>query len=460
VPPSASIDRPLVGALAVKRLRDLAAGERETLLARATAAIFDEELGRSVSAVVEDVRANGDAAVVRALERFDGVDCAPDGLRVRPDEIAAAARSVPAGVLAAIRRGLSNIRAFNERVLEGASWLVELEPGVVVGERTRPIASAGLFVPSGKGSFPSVLMHIGTPAVVAGVERVAVVVPPAAGGLEIDPAVLAVADELRLRDVFRANGPAGIAALAYGTETIPKVDKIVGPGSPAVTAAQIQVQAHGCTTVMLFGPSESMTVADDTADPAVLAADLLNEAEHGADSAALVVTPSESLVAALDGEVERQLARLPEPRRAFAASAISRYGGALLVDDLAEACSFANAYAPEHLQIVTRNPDVVLERIEHAGEILLGPTPFSAANYVVGIPATLPTGGFARVSSGVSARTFVKTSSIGRVSGDALESLAPAIVALAEHEGFPAHAAAIRARGFGDAAAGSEKAER
>jgi histidinol dehydrogenase len=429
------------------------------LLERATEAIFDDELVRRVSAIADDVRVHGDAALVRALRRFDGVDCPPDRLRVEADEIETARCHVPAPVLDAVRRGIASIRAFNERALENASWTAELEPGVQVGERARPIDSAGLFVPSGKGSFPSVLMHIGTPAVIAGVERIAVVVPPLSGrGLEIDPAVLAVAGELDLRDVFRANGPAGVAALAFGTETIPKVSKVVGPGSPAVTAAQIGIQASGCTTVMLFGPSESLIVADDTSDPAVLAADLLNEAEHGADSASLVVTPSESLVVALDREVEQKLARLPEPRRSFAASAISRFGGAVLVDDLDEACSFANAYAPEHLQLVTRDPERLLERIEHAGEILLGPTPFAAANYVLGVPATLPTGGFARVSSGVTARTFIKTSSIGRVSAEALESLAPAIVALAEHEGFPAHAAAIEARGVGKATGSGAKA--
>jgi histidinol dehydrogenase len=276
-----------------------------------------------------------------------------------------------------------------------------------------------------------------------------VLVPPSAGeGIGVDPAVLVVAEELGLRDVFRVNGPAGIAACAFGTETFPRVSRIVGPGSPAVTAAQIQVQAFGCSTVMLFGPSESMVIADDGADPVLLAADLLNEAEHGSDSAALLVTASESLVTAVDGEIERQLGSLPEWRRRFAADAISDLGGAILVDDLDEACAFASEYAPEHLQLQTRDPEALLAKIEHAGEILLGPTPFSAANYVIGVPATLPTGGYARVSSGVTARTFVKTSSVGRVTPEALARLGPAIVALAEYEQFPAHAQAIRARGL------------
>lgn len=436
-----------MGALAVRRLEGLAPEERRRLLERATAAIFDPGLVAGVREIVEDVRAHGDDAVVRALARFDGVDCTADRLRVSAAEFEAARAAVSPELLAAIRQGIARIRAFNEHVLERASWRAELEPGLVVGERSGPIDSAGLFVPSGKGSFPSVLMQIGTPAAVAGVPQVAVVVPPLAGrGCEVDPAVLVVAGELGLEDVFRANGPAGVAALAVGTETIPRVSMVVGPGSPAVTAAQIQVQVLGCSTVMLFGPSESLVIADETADPVLLAADLLNEAEHGSDSAALLVTPSETLVAAVAEQVDAQLVRLPEPRRSYAAAAVSDYGGAIVVADLDEACAFANEYAPEHLQIVTGDPEALLPRLEHAGEILLGPTPFSAANYVIGIPATLPTGRFARVSSGVTARTFVKTSSIGRVSPGALARLAPAILALAEHEGFPAHARAIRAR--------------
>jgi histidinol dehydrogenase len=438
-----------VGTLAVRRLRDLSSEDRRTLLARATARVFEPELTASVQAIVEDVRDRGDAAVCDALSRFDGVELPPERLRVAEDEIAAARADVSEELLDAIRVGLANIRAFNERLLESCSWTDELAPGLLVGERTGPIASAGLFVPAGKGSFPSVLMHLGGPAVAAGVPEIVVLTPPLTGRSgEVDQAVLAVAGELGLRQVFRVNGPAGIAACAFGTETIPRVVKVVGPGSPAVTAAQILVQAYGCSTVMLFGPSESLIIADDTAELSLLAADLINEAEHGDDSAALVVTSSEQLVAAVDAEVERQLADLPEWRRTFAEASLSRYGGAVLVRDLNEACDFANAYAPEHLQLAVRDPDDLLTRIEHAGEILLGQTPFAAANYLLGVPNTLPTGGYARLSSGVTSRTFFKASSVARASGEALALLAPGVKALARHEGFPAHEAAIRARGL------------
>ncbi len=437
-----------MGRLAVRRLSTLPADERARILARSTAAIFDDELRRSVGEIIEDVRQDGDAAVSRALARFDGVDCPPDRLRAQPDEFARARESLDPAVVEAIRVGIANIRAFNEHVVAGATWRAEIAPGIEAGEEAGPIDAVGLFVPSGKGSFPSVLMQIGTPAVVAAVPTVAVLVPPTRGGTEIDPAILVVAEELGLKNVYRVNGPAGIAAAAFGTDSIPRVSRVVGPGSPAVTAAQIAVQAHGCSTVMIFGPSESVIVADDSADPRILAADLLNEAEHGPDSASLLLTQSEQLVEQVSVEVERQLDLLPDWRRGFAESSISRFGGAFLVNDLDEAAAFVNEYAPEHLQLVTREPEALLAKIEHAGEVLLGDTPFAAANFVLGVPATLPTGRFARVSSGVTARTFLKTSSVARSSGEALARLAPAIIALAEHEGFPAHANAIRERGL------------
>jgi histidinol dehydrogenase len=437
-----------MGRLAVRRLSSLPDDERARILARSTAAIFDDELRRSVGAIVEDVRRDGDVAVSRALARFDRVECPPDELGARPEEFARARKLLDPAVVDAIRVGIANIRAFNERVVMGASWRAEIAPGVEVGEEAGPIDAVGLFVPSGKGSFPSVLMQIGTPAVVAAVPTVVVLAPPVRGRTEIDPAVLVVAEELGLESVYRVNGPAGIAAAAFGTASIPRVSRVVGPGSPAVAAAQIAVQAHGCSTVMVFGPSESVIVADDSADPRLLAADLLNEAEHGPDSASLLLTHSDQLVERVSAEVERQLDLLPEWRRGFAESSISQLGGAFLVEDLDEAAAFVNEYAPEHLQLATRNPQALLSKIEHAGEVLLGDTPFAAANFVLGVPATLPTGGFARVSSGVTARTFLKTSSVGRSSREALERLAPAIIALAEHEGFPAHANAIRERGL------------
>ncbi len=432
----------------VLRWSELSEEQRGQLLERGIRAIFDPHLQEAVAEIVEDVREHGDAAVCRALEKFDGCQVAPDRLRVSEEEFADARSHVPQAVLEAIRVGIENVRAFNEELVREREWRTEIRPGLTVGEKMTPIASAGLFIPSGKGSFPSVLVQIGTPATVAGVPELAVVVPPVPGGSgEIDPAVLCVADELGIRDVFRVNGPAGIAALAFGTESIPRVRKVLGPGSPPVQAAQIACQQFGCHTQMLLGPSESLILADDTADPRLLAADLLNEAEHGPDSSSVLVTDSEALVGELQPEIAAQMAELPEPRRAYAMAALGENGGAVLVADLDEAIEVTNLYAPEHMQIVAADEEAVLARIEHAGEILLGQmTPVSLANYVIGVPAALPTGAFARVTGGVTAETFMKKASIARADAQALEALSDSVLALAEHEGFPAHAAAIRAR--------------
>jgi histidinol dehydrogenase len=422
--------------------------ERARSTTRGLDKIFDPAFRESIVEVIDDVRAHGDVAVARALKQFDGCDVDPTALRVDEREFAEARAVVPPALVTAIRDAIDHVRRFNEQLTARGDWSVESEPGLIVGEKTSPIASAGLFVPSGKGSYPSVLVQIGTPAVVAGVPEVAVVVPPVPGsGGEVDPAVLVVAEELGLSNVFRANGPAGIAALAFGTETIPKVRKVLGPGSPAVTCAQVEVQRFGTVTTMLLGPSESLILADDGADPRLLAADLLNEAEHGPDSSSVLVTDSETLLAAAQREVARQLAELPEPRRTYAATALGTNGGAILVDNLEQATEVANAYAPEHMQIAVRDEEGVLSRIRDAGEILVGQwTTVSAANYIIGCPASLPTGGFAKVSGGVTADAFRKRSAVARADRRALLRMKDSITALAQHEGFPAHEAAVRIR--------------
>lgn len=431
----------------------MTAEERRRIMGRSTADIFAAENLDRVRAIYDDVRARGDDALVEALRRFDGVEISVAEIRVDEAEIQRALREVRPDVQEAIAASIAAVRRYNERALQGDSWLEQFEPGVVLGEKSTPMDRVGLYVPSGKGSFPSVLVQIAAPAVVAGVPEIAVVLPPSGGqGKRVDPAVLVAAAQLGVREIYRANGPSGVAALALGTPTIRKVRKIAGPGSPAVTAAQMLAQLEGIDVAMLFGPSESLIIADDSADPRILAADFLNEAEHGHDSASILLTPSRELVEAVAREVVVQLAALPERRRAFAESATTHYGGAIVVSDLDEAIAFANEYAPEHMQVATRDPLFVLGRLHNAGEILLGQdTPISAANFAIGVPATLPTGGFAHVSSAVTAHSFRKRSSIAYIDRPALSGMAHTVLALAEHEGFPQHAASIRIRDLGGA---------
>ncbi len=426
--------------------------ERSSVIQPASGRLFDDTLRTSVTELIEDVRHHGDDAVVRALQQFDQCTVATRELRASEAEFEDAEHQVSTALKQAIRDSITRVRRFNEHLLQERDWRLEIEPGLMVGEKTTPIESAGLFVPSGKGSFPSVLVQIGTPAVVARVPTIAVVVPPVPGsGGRIDPAVLFAARELGISNVFRSNGPAGIAALAFGTATIPQVLKVLGPGSPPVAMAQLEVQRYGCLAHVLLGPSESLIIADGSADPQLLAADLLNEAEHGPDSSSYLVTPDARLINAVQAEVAAQLAALPEPRRGYAARSLGENGGALLVTDLEQAADVANRIAPEHMQIATRDDDFVLDRIRNAGEILLGQwTPISAANYVIGVPAALPTTRFARVTSGVTAEVFVKRSSIARASRQALDGMRDTVLTYARHEGFPAHGAAVQIRRTGE----------
>jgi len=423
--------------------------EREAVCHRGLDDIFDPHLRESIGAIIEDVRANGDEAVCRALRDHDRIDLQPAQLRVSADELAAA--EVSGAVDSAIDAAITNLRTFNDAVRErAADWWIESTPGMFVGEKITPIASAGLFVPSGKASYPSVAYQLAVPAVVAGVAEIALVVPPVPGGSgEVDPAVLVVCRKLGITNVFRVNGPAGIAALGFGTESIPKVRKVVGPGSPAVTCAQVEMQRHGVATMMLLGPTESVVIADEHADVMRLAADLLIEAEHGTDSAVLLVTTSARLADATEAELAVQIADLPDVRATAARAALGLNGGCILVDSLSEAAAVVNRYAPEHLQLAVAEPDrqATLDLLTEAGEILLGQhTPFSAANYLIGCPASLPTSGFAHVSSGITVEAFLKRTAVARADESALREMTPAILALADHEGFAAHAAALRRR--------------
>jgi len=422
---------------------------RASLMERGLDDIFDPGLRASIGELIEDVRIRGDAAVCDALATFDRIDLDPDGLRVTDNEVDSAA--VSDAVDRSIDDAIVHLRMFNEAQMErAADWQIESEPGLTVGEKFTPISSAGLFTPSGKASYPSVAYQLAVPAVVAGVPELALVVPPVPGGSgEVDPAVLVVCRKLGIRNVFRVNGPAGVAALGFGTESIPKVRKVVGPGSPAVTIAQVEMQRYGTVTMMLLGPTESMVIADDSADPELLAADLLIEAEHGVDSSVVLLTPSATLADAVDVEVDRQLELLPGVRADSARAALGPNGGCVIVDDLATATAVANEFAAEHLQVVVRDDDVddVLENLVNAGEVLVGQhTPFSAGNFLIGCPASLPTSGYAHVSSGITADTFRKRVAVARADSRAAARMAPSVIALAEHEGFPAHAAALRLR--------------
>ncbi|MCK5199060.1 MAG: histidinol dehydrogenase, partial [Spirochaetales bacterium] len=321
----------------------------------------------------------------------------------------------------------------------------EIRPGLFAGEKSIPIESAGLYVPRGRGSFPSMLYMLAVPAAVAGVERICVITPPGEDG-EVDPGCLYAAKLCGIDEVYRVGGAHGIAALAYGTESIPAVHKITGPGSMYVTAAKRIL--YGTVDVGLpAGPSESVILADSDADPWNLALDLLVEAEHGSDSSAVLITTSDDVAEKTAENIEKLISDLTEPRRTFVSDVFKGYGAIFLVDSIEEGAELVNAFAPEHLQLKTKEPFSTLSLIKNAGEILLGENiPFSAANYVTGVNAVLPTGGNARTWSAVSVRDFIKYSSVVYADKNGYEDFKDHVITLSDYEGFVTHGNALKLR--------------
>lgn len=395
--------------------------------------------------VIEAVRARGDEALVEYVRQFDAKDYSAADLRASAADFERAYAEVGAEVVEAIRHAHANIQRFHAEQLPEPMWFMEVERGVMAGEKITPIASAGLYVPRGKGAFPSVMLMLTVPAKVAGVPRVVVVTPPNPQG-KADPAALVAADIAGVREVYAVGGMAAVAGLAFGTQTLPRVSKIVGPGSSYVSAAKRLL--YGVVDVGLpAGPSESIILCDESADPRLAALDLLVEAEHGPDSAALLVTHSRPLADQVLSLLPEYIAELPDWRRQFVENVLSGYGGILLTGSLEESIAFVNAYAPEHLEVLTADPFSTLNRIQNAGEILLGGyTPIPTSNYTLGLNAILPTGGFGRSFSSVSVWDFLKRSGIGYCNREGFERLYQTTVRLADYEDFPAHAMALRKR--------------
>jgi histidinol dehydrogenase len=395
--------------------------------------------------VIDQVQSRGDAAIVEYARKFDAANFQTEMLRARPADFDAARAEVSKDVIEAIHEAHDNIERFHREQMPEPMWFMEVQPGIMAGERVTPIASAGLYVPRGKGAFPSVMLMLATPAKVADVPRVVVVTPPTPEG-KADVASLVAAEICGVDEVYVVGGMQAVAALAYGTETIPKVNKIIGPGSSYVSAAKRLL--YGTVDVGLpAGPSESIILADEHVDPRFAALDLLVEAEHGPESAAILVTHSREVAEKVLELLPSYIAELPDWRQAFINNVLSNYGGILLTRNLDESIQFVNDYAPEHLEVLTNDPFVTLNKIRNAGEILLGSmTPIPTANYCLGLNAILPTGGFAKTFSSVSVQDFLKRSGVGYLSREGYERLQGITVTLADYEGFPAHAMAIRKR--------------
>lgn len=420
------------------RTSDFEQGFRALLAAKRE---VSRDVDDAAAAIIADVVARGDAALHDLSERFDRVDLAALGLRVTPEEIAAAARQVPEATRAALALARDRILAFHERQRpQDQAWTDAA--GVELGWRWSAIRAVGLYVPGGTAAYPSSVLMNAMPAKVAGCERIVMVVPTPGGVL--NPLVLLAAELAGVDEIYRVGGAQAVAALAYGTETIAPVSKIVGPGNAYVAAAKRRV--FGRVGIdMIAGPSEVVVLADRTANPDHVAADLLAQAEHDAVAQSILVTDDDGLAEAVAEAVARQLETLP--RRAIAEASWRDFGAVIRVGSLDEAVPLVDRLAPEHLEIIAAEAEALSRRIRDAGAIFLGPhTPEAIGDYVGGSNHVLPTARSARFASGLGVLDFMKRTSVLRCDAAALAALGPAAVALGEAEGLHGHARSVAMR--------------
>jgi histidinol dehydrogenase len=422
-------------------LSKLTAAQRQRLLRRTETDLSGYQ--SKVAAIIEAVRTEGDAALARFARDFDKAPVNANEIAATEADFYRADKRLDPTVREALEFAAHSIRRFHEDQMPEEMWMHEIRPGVFAGDRSRAIPSAACYIPRGKGAFPSAVLMTTIPAKIAGVKDLIVITPPGPDG-NLDDATLVAARMAGVERVFKAGGAQGIAAVAYGTETIPKVAKVIGPGSPWVAAAKRQV-SHLIDTGTPAGPSEVVILADDTIDGRLAALDLLVESEHGPDSSAYLVTWSRRVAEEALAAIPGYWAKMSEQRQEFSSSVLSGpIGGIVLARDEEEAIAFTNDYAPEHLEVLSKEPFQYLGRLNHAGEILLGEhTPTTLGNYVVGPSHVLPTSGWSRTASAVSVFDFLKRTSIAYVTSKGYPDLAHHARTLAQYEGFDGHANAV-----------------
>ena len=395
-----------------------------------------------VREIVTRVRNHGDRALLEYTEKFDRQVYTPEQLRVNGSELDAAYQQISKDLLRAIQVACQKIEAFHRQRVP-KSWVQFEEDEVVLGKRYTPVDRAGLYVPGGRASYPSTVLMNAIPAKVAQVPRIVMVTPPGQDG-KINPAVLVAAQEAGIEEIYRVGGAQAISALAYGTETIPNVDVITGPGNIFVTLAKKMV--YGTVGIdSLAGPSEVLVIADDRANPKYVAADLLAQAEHDPMAAAILITTDANLAKQVQQEVTKQLT--DHPRKILTEKAIAHYGLIVVVDSLETAAELSNLFAPEHLELEVAEPWDLISQIRHAGAIFIGDsTPEATGDYLAGPNHTLPTSGAARYASALGVETFMKHSSLIQYSATALKKMSSTIQILAQAEGLPSHSDSVKFR--------------
>ena len=400
-----------------------------------------EAVDKAVAAIIADVRARGDAALIDYTARFDGVTLSADHLRIGGEDIDAAVAGIDPGLTAALDLAATRIEAFHQAQKPVDLRLTDAA-GLTLGMRWTPLDSVGLYVPGGKAAYPSSVLMNAIPARTAGVDRIAMCVPAPGGTL--NPLVLAAARRAGVSEIYRVGGAQAVAALAYGTATIAPVDRIVGPGNAYVAEAKRQVFGRvGIDAIA--GPSEVVVLADDANDPRLVAVDLLAQAEHDEAAQSILISDSAAFADAVTAAVAAELPSLP--RAAIAGESWAHHGAVIVVRDWTEAVALVNRLAPEHLQLMLRDPEPVFAQVRHAGAVFLGAhCPEAVGDYVAGPNHVLPTGRTARFASGLSVFDFLKRTTFAAAGADSLAIVGPAAVALAEAEGLQAHARSIALR--------------
>jgi histidinol dehydrogenase len=423
--------------LIFKKLSELEEGEVAALISRG---LDVQSVMSTVVEIVNEVQEKGDRALTEQTERFDGVRIGK--FRVTEDEIEKAQDQVPEKLKKALEIAVENVACFHHQELDRDLWMTETSPGVLAGQKIVPLDSVGAYVPGGRAAYPSSAIMTVVPAKVAGVERVIVCTPPGKDG-KVSPLTLVAAEMSGADEIYRVGGVQAVAAMAFGTETISPVQKIVGPGNIYVTAAKLLLRST-VEIDMPAGPSEVLIIADYTAEPEVLASDMIAQAEHDPQSVSVLVTDDEDLAIATKAEVEKQAKEAA--RREIVKKSLNR-AAILTAGSMEVAIGFSNSFAPEHLEIIVRDPMAVLGEIRNAGSVFLGPyTPVAAGDYASGTNHVLPTSGYARLFSGLNVDSFVKKITVQQISKDGLELLSDAITILAEAEGLSAHAESVRKR--------------
>ncbi len=395
-----------------------------------------------VEKIIKDVRAGGDKSILKYMEKFDKVYLNQNDLMVRSEEIEEAYEKISKSQLHAIKKASSNIYKFH-KVQKSKLEFEEQMDGILLGQIVRPIKSVGIYTPGGRNPYPSSVLMCAIPARVAGVKKIMSCTPPLEDG-KVDPGILVASDLAGVNEIFRIGGAQAISAMAYGTETIPSVDKIVGPGNVYVTAAKLMVSCDVAIDLPA-GPSEILIIADEKANPNYIASDMLAQAEHDPESLVILLTTSRKFVDKVISELEMQKKTLS--RKKIVENSLGNNGFIVIIDDLKEATDLANEIAPEHLEIFTRNPHRLLKEVENAGAIFLGEySPVAIGDYAAGTNHVLPTGGWARIHSGLSILDFIKTMNVVECSSKGLKKLAESTIALAELERLDGHAKSIIAR--------------